>query len=371
MAEDSSLKPNGFNQRVRHFAEVLNPLFWDDKFYVADTFFEYVCTLVRAGGVQSAGWDPYYESQAVLDDLKALADLEFPEGKLRDPKRTRVRLALLSYCHVTEMDLPYSLLANLLGLRLGRKYCLSPFRDLAVPVGKKKGKGLITKVKPPSPGQKIKRVKELAIAAQRPAVAESLEQIYDRVIRNAVYHSDYVLHENAMHLIGEHRISKRKGYGTQVIEYDELFEVVNDAFAFYSALLSLYERARNLIKDFKSAFLPFDSHYKGLLELIFDANEKLIGFRTYWPNGSMSEYSRTKEGCMGVNLVFNPDGSINFMVGLYASKPGKFSPLVEENAEPIYAPRPGTEIRPYWPSELRTYKLPPDIDENSEAKSQT
>jgi hypothetical protein len=343
MAEDSSLMTNDFNETVRHFARILNPLFWDDKFYAADVFFEYVCTLVRAGGVQSAGWDPYYESEAVLDDLKALADLEFPEGKLHDPKRTRVRLALLSYCHVTEMDLPYSLLANLLGLRLGRKYCLSPFRDLAVPVRKTKAKGLIGKVKPPSPGQKIKRLKQLATSAQQTAVAESLEQIYDRVIRNAVYHSDYVLHENAMHLTGEHRISKKKGYGTRVVDYDELFDVVNDAFAFYSALLSLYERSRNLIKDFKNAFLPFDNYYKGLVELIFDASEKLIGFRAYWPNESISEYSRTKEGCMGVNLVFNPDGSINFMVGLYASKPGNFSPLVEENAK---AGGPPFQLRP-------------------------
>src|SRR5262249_44795470 len=159
------------------------------------------------------------ESQAVLDDLKTLADIEFPEGKIKDPTRTRVRLALLSYCHVTEMDLPYSLLANLLGLRIGRKYCLSPFSDLAVPISKKKSTGLFQKLIPPSPGKKINRIKERALAAQLPAVAESLEQIYDKVIRNAVYHSDYVLHDEAMHLIGEHRISKKKGYGTQRIEY--------------------------------------------------------------------------------------------------------------------------------------------------------
>ena len=73
------MAPQGFGQRVRYYADILNPLFWDNGFYVADRFFEYVCTLVRAAGMQDAGWDPYYESQAVLDDLKNLADLALPD----------------------------------------------------------------------------------------------------------------------------------------------------------------------------------------------------------------------------------------------------------------------------------------------------
>jgi hypothetical protein len=161
-----------------------------------------------------------------------------------------------------------------------------------------------------------------------------------------------------MHLLGDHRLSKKKGYVTRVIEYEELSELVNHAFAFYTALLSLYERARVLIKDFKDAFLPFDSHYKGLLELVFDDKDALVGFRAYWPNGSLSQYSRNKEGCNGTNIVFDPDGSINFMVGLYASKPRSFSPLVESDAKAVYAARPGTEVHPFWLDKLQSYKLP-------------
>ena len=37
MSENSRSIPDGFNQRVRTFAEILDPLFWNDKFYVADT----------------------------------------------------------------------------------------------------------------------------------------------------------------------------------------------------------------------------------------------------------------------------------------------------------------------------------------------
>jgi hypothetical protein len=157
--------------------------------------------------------------------------------------------------------------------------------------------------------------------------------------------------------LSDFRYSKKEHCNTQTVPFEELLELINGAFAFYSALLVLYKRALTLVKDFKNAFLPFDSHYKGLLELVFEA-DSLIGFRAYWPNGMLSEYTRTSTGCTAQNISFNPDGSINFFVGLYASKRGAFSPLVEQDAEPIYAARPGTDIHPYWPAVLKTYKLP-------------
>ena len=95
-----------------------------------------------------------------------------------------------------------------------------------------------------------------------------------------------------------------------------------------------------------------------MLQFLFDAKDVLIGFRVYWPNGTTGEYARTKQACVGLNLSFDPDGSINFMVGLYASKRGAFSPLVEDHTEPTYATIPGTELRPHWPADLKPYKLP-------------
>src|SRR4029077_790221 len=122
--------PTDFNSRIRHYADILNPLFWHDSFHIANVLFEYVCTLVRAGGMQDEGWDAYLESQAMLGDLKKLADMELPAEHFSDIERTRARLALISYCHATEMDFPYWLLTNLLRLRLGQKYNMNPFRDL-------------------------------------------------------------------------------------------------------------------------------------------------------------------------------------------------------------------------------------------------
>ena len=122
-------------------------------------------------------------------------------------------------------------------------------------------------------------------------------------------------------------------------------------------MFGLYERCRLSFTDFKNAFLPYDGHYKGVMECLFDADTRLIGYRVYWPNGTYGEYARTKEACSGVNLTFDPDGSMNFMVGMFASQPGAFSPLVEYDAQPNYALKPGTQYRPHWPADLRPYKL--------------
>ena len=65
--------------------------------------------------------------------MRNLALLDLPSDRFPDPQKTRIRLALLAYCTPTEMDLPYMLVANLLRLRLGNKYHIDPFHDLAVP----------------------------------------------------------------------------------------------------------------------------------------------------------------------------------------------------------------------------------------------
>jgi len=349
-----------FKERQRHYAELLNPLFDSTLFMSSDRLFEFLCVLVRSGGAHGHGWDPWYESQAVLDDLGNLAKLDLPAEKFPEPNRTRIRLALLSYCHITEMDLPYSLIANLLRLRLGAKYDVEPFRDLFVQRGKNKTGP--ARVRLPSPTRKIGRIKKLAEQSKMPGLIEAFDSFYDGVIRNAVYHSDYTLVEGELRLLSAYRLSKKTHVGSQVVEWDELVELINDTFAFYTSLFALYERCRKSFGDFKNAFIPFDGHYKGVLQLLFDDEQRLVGFRTYWPNGSLSEYSRTRDGAVSTNMVFDPDGSINFMVGLYASRPGTFSPLVECDAIPIYSEVPGTAFRPHWPENLKVYKAPLDAD---------
>jgi hypothetical protein len=94
-----------------------------------------------------------------------------------------------------------------------------------------------------------------------------------------------------------------------------------------------------------------------VIEFTFE-DDSLNGFRVYWPNEMVGVCSRNADGqTEAMNIQFEPDGSINFFVGLYASHPGSFSPLVESGNEPVYAVVPGTEKRPHWPVDFRPYAI--------------
>jgi hypothetical protein len=342
--------------RIRHFAEILNPLFDPTIFMRTDRLFEFVCTLVRASGIHFGEWDPLLESVATLDDLRRLRGLDLANQGFPNPERTRLRLALLSYCHMTEMDFPYSLVANLLRLRLGRKYHVNPFGHLAV-ARRRKRQAPRLDLRPPSPAQKINLLRQLSTEAGFPAVGEAFDSIHDPAIRNAIYHSDYALGGGEFRLLNSMRKSRKSAQFSSVVESEELNGLLDDAFSFYTALFALHDRCLKSFGDFRDAFIPYDLPLKGLLQLVFEAEKRLIGFRVYWPNETLSEYSRTNTACDGLNLEFDADGSINFFVGIYASKPGKFSPLVEADAQPIYPVIPGTAIRPHWPEPMKVYKL--------------
>jgi len=118
-------------KRQKHYANVLNDLFDPTPHMNSIRIFEFVCALVRAGGLELGGFDPWYESKAIIDDIRNLSQLALPEEHFPEPVKTRIRLALVAYCTLTEMDLPYILIANLLRLRCGEKYHLDPFHDLA------------------------------------------------------------------------------------------------------------------------------------------------------------------------------------------------------------------------------------------------
>src|SRR4051794_4195049 len=90
------------------YLDLLTPLF-SQHAHVDTT--EYVFTLIRAGGMQDAGWDPLEESRAFVNDLAGLIQSDDPAGRFSDPETTSWRLALVAYAHLVEMDAPYDMLA--------------------------------------------------------------------------------------------------------------------------------------------------------------------------------------------------------------------------------------------------------------------
>ena len=71
--ENSATPPIG---RMRHYADILNPLFWRDDFNRVDRMFEWAAPWCALLALKDAGWDSYTESIALLEDFTQLMGLE-------------------------------------------------------------------------------------------------------------------------------------------------------------------------------------------------------------------------------------------------------------------------------------------------------
>jgi hypothetical protein len=342
---------------MRYYADILCPFFWNDSFNRVDRLFEWACTMIRVTGIKDTGWDSYTESMALLEDLKQLMALELPKDRFPNPANTQARLAVIAYSHMIEMSVPYDLLANLLRLHMGMKYSTDPLAHLNKLRDTKLNGVKVKRVVPASPIAKINEIHKMATKAGAAEIGVALRGIYNSAIRNAVFHSDYAVHNDSLRLLSGSYLSKKEGVYTSLIAFDELGEITSEAFAFHSALLALWKRQRKLVIDFQGKILPYDDRYKGVIEFTFD-DDSLNGFRVYWPNGTVGVCTRDADGqSYAQNIQFEHDGSINFFVGILATRPGTFSPCVEIGREPEYAVVPGTDKRPHWPADLRPYAL--------------
>jgi len=300
--------------------------------------YEYACALLRVGGLEDAGWDPLIESKEFLQDIIKLTHLDFDKSGFSNGEKTQVRLMLLGYAHLIEMDAPYSVIANLLGIRAKKLYCWDPYWDIRE---KKKGKkkevmDLVKGPVPVYPAEKIVRIKSLASKVRLPEVGLAFDDFYYPVLRNAIDHSDYVLHNNEMRLL-KGRIKNSSNTYTPIIPYDTLFGIIKKAYAFYWSFFSLEYNARCSFRDLKGVVFPFHGILKGLLEFNISEDGVLSGVTVHWPNKLDSYFVRTEEGCKCCNIHLGKDLAVDFFVGEYFKPHSPFSSLVQLSKDPIYA----------------------------------
>jgi hypothetical protein len=110
--------------------------------------------------------------------------------------------------------------------------------------------------------------------------------------------------------------------------------IISRAMCFYTALFELDSLARGLFGDLVGKVFRYDNEYKGIIEVLYE-DGLVCGFAVHWPNGTTSRYRRGRAGCQAINLRFRDEGFVP-VVGLYASRRGAFSPLVEEGSKPTY-----------------------------------
>ena len=334
---------SAYDAKRDSYIEILKPLFLPDD-PVSHDIINYFASLLRVSGMEDRGWDPYAESRATLDDLNSFFKLNLPEALFPNRDATHWRIGLLLYSHVVEMDAPYEVLTNLLRFRLGRGYSPSAFFELLTDREKKsfRKRGIST-------SRKIRIIQELSAEAGLPDVGTIFDDFYDNLLRNAVGHSDYILADNDFRCRGSNNSTKAFR-----MPYDKLDDTLTAAKAFVAAFFQVELLARQVWGLRKQRAVPYDPHYKGLMEILVDARDVMCGFRVHWPNGSESTYRRTENGVDMTNCYLDPKGTtIVLFVDRYARDPDEFSPLVERNVEPVYSKLDGCDVIPTWPTDVR------------------
>ncbi len=222
--------------------------------------FEYVCALLRIRGSEDAGWDPLGESQRAINDYIALI-----EAPLRGD--TRLRLALLVYSHVLETDAVYEVVENMLSITKGTRCSTSPLAHLY----DRRRKSLVQPTRPPSAKKVVNYVRDHARQNGEDELAAVLEKMFNEEIRNAFFHSDYVLYKD------EFRIRHGR---FKSIKISELQDVINSGVRFFQAFLYVWTHHRLSYKESKvvrGRFGPNEAPED--IELLVHPTAGVYGFR--------------------------------------------------------------------------------------------
>ena len=266
---------------------------WRDAFGIRA--FDAACTLLRVSGLQDAGWDPIEESEAALKDF----DWHLKAEDEALSSKSHWRIGLLMYCHAVEMSAVHATLANILRILLGESYHVNPLGSLGRPDKKR-----MFKFYPASAKVKWKKLRDMAIEAKRADLVRIIDAVYNDAVRNAFSHSDYIL-------TATHFRWTEGGLPSQ-IPLEQVNNLITNAFGFFGIFLGMRDRWFSLVGEMPR-YHKWPEYE--VLELLTDENQKLNGFRVHFSNGNSARFARTPEGIDCTNVLFEGDGTINFMVG--------------------------------------------------------
>jgi hypothetical protein len=169
-------------------------------------------------GEEDPGWQPIAETQSLVQDLVGLIN-----SPLHDD--AKVRIALLLYCHIVEANFLYHCLYNML-LTVARE----PPKVFSFLERYKNGV-------PPSVSSKLVEIKARASQHGFDQIKLVFDEIVRPDIRNAFFHSDYIL------FAGELRL-KHRGSQYASIPQKEVFALVEKTLDPFCTFMNLLGEAR-------------------------------------------------------------------------------------------------------------------------------
>ncbi len=142
--------------------------------------FDFLHSLIPVFGLQDAGWDPYETTIGAVASTLDLIDNADDFAKAR-------HLQLWLWGHILEASAPYELVARLLAVCSGQRPKGTHFPE--------NDRGF-----PQSPGAKIAALENAAAELSLGNAIIPLREIWDRDLRNAVFHADYTLYGDAVRI---------------------------------------------------------------------------------------------------------------------------------------------------------------------------
>ena len=177
-----------------------------------------ILALLGIRGMQDEGWEPY---DTTVDVIAAATRLH----NAAEDRLAARHLSLWIYGHIVEAAAPYEMLANLIKVAQGERARITWLPDEG-------GRAL-------SPGRKIELVGRWADEIGNQAARHLLERVWNRKLRNAVFHADYTLHGSEIRLIGD----------GAVISLEEFAELSGRAHAYHDAIIGLRRYYRGLYTE--------------------------------------------------------------------------------------------------------------------------
>lgn len=145
--------------------------------------FEYCCTLLRVSGMESPGWDLLHESDQLTQQLLAMINAPIEN-------RFRHRLYFFLYCHLTEMEDIYNIVGNMLRVIKGERYSMKPY---IAELDSSKQEARV-------PSTKVVRIRKWSDEIGFGKLGEMFAFCLVKEVRNAFYHSDYILTEESFNI---------------------------------------------------------------------------------------------------------------------------------------------------------------------------
>jgi len=171
---------NNYRLFAEKYLEVFEPLF-EAAEKVSE--FDVILALLGIRGVQASGWDPFENTESVVEDLQK------HQARLRHSVKANVNL--WAYAHVIESSENYELVANLLEIAQGGNFKIANHRSKQPTY-----KNLRV-------ADKIARLTSMAKGTAFESISDPFKDVFDSKFRNALYHADYSIKDGGVTFFGD------------------------------------------------------------------------------------------------------------------------------------------------------------------------